>query len=88
MSELKTKVNRASVEKFLSTIQDAEKREDCIAISAMMEKATKAKPEMWGETGMGPRRKAGGATALSRGRPNFQEKIIARPEEDVCSGIV
>ena len=48
MAELKTKVNKASVEKFLSTIKDEQKRKDCALISQMMEKATKSKPEMWG----------------------------------------
>ncbi len=48
MAELKTKLNKASVAKFLSAIKDAEKRNDCSIISKMMEKATKAKPEMWG----------------------------------------
>ena len=48
MAELKTKVNTASVAKFLSTIKDQEKRKDCSLISQMMEKATKSKPEMWG----------------------------------------
>ena len=48
MPELKTKVTKASVEKFLSTIKDEQKREDCSLISNMMEKATKCKPEMWG----------------------------------------
>src|SRR4051812_48038999 len=48
MPELKTKLNKASVEKFLKTIKDEEKRKDCFAISKMMEKATHAKPEMWG----------------------------------------
>ncbi len=48
MPELKTKVNKASVQKFLSTIKDTEKRKDCSVIATMMEKATKAKPEMWG----------------------------------------
>jgi hypothetical protein len=57
MSEIKTKVNKASVEKFLSTIKDAEKRKDCSAISLMMEKATKAKPEMWGASIIGFGRK-------------------------------
>ena len=46
MPEIKTKVNKASVQKFLSTITDTEKRKDCSAISSMMEKATKSKPEM------------------------------------------
>jgi hypothetical protein len=48
MPELKTKVNTASVKKFLNTVKDAEKRGDCFAISEMMEEATKSKPEMWG----------------------------------------
>ncbi|MES2087592.1 MAG: DUF1801 domain-containing protein [Patescibacteria group bacterium] len=48
MSELKTKVNKASVEKFLSTIKDEERRNDCFEISKIMEKVTKTKPEMWG----------------------------------------
>jgi hypothetical protein len=53
MAEIKTKVNKASVKKFLNTIKDAEKRKDCFAISEMMEKATKAKPEMWGASIVG-----------------------------------
>ncbi len=53
MSELKTKVNKASVKKFLSSIKDIEKRKDCFVISKMMEKATKSKPEMWGASIVG-----------------------------------
>ena len=53
MPEIKTKVNKASVKKFLSTIKDEEKRKDCFAISLMMEKVTKAKPEMWGASIVG-----------------------------------
>ncbi len=57
MAELKTKVNKASVEKFLSSIKDAQKRNDCSVISNMMEKATKSKPEMWGASIVGFGRK-------------------------------
>ncbi|MES2006921.1 MAG: DUF1801 domain-containing protein [Patescibacteria group bacterium] len=53
MAELKTKVNKASVKKFLSTIKEVDKRKDCIVISQMMEKATKSKPEMWGASIVG-----------------------------------
>lgn len=53
MPELKTKVNKASVEKFLKSIADASKRADCLAISAMMEKVTKERPEMWGASIIG-----------------------------------
>lgn len=48
MPELKTKVNKASVKEFLNSIKEEAKRNDCILISQMMEKATKSKPEMWG----------------------------------------
>lgn len=57
MAELKTKVNKASVEKFLKTIKDKEKREDCFVICEMMEKATKSKGEMWGASIVGFGRK-------------------------------
>ncbi len=53
MAELKTKLNKASVAKFLSTIKDVEKRKDCVAICKMMEKVSKAKPEMWGTSIVG-----------------------------------
>ncbi len=53
MPELKTKVNKVSVEKFLNTIKDTQKRGDCFEISKMMEKATKSKAEMWGASIVG-----------------------------------
>jgi hypothetical protein len=53
MPELKTKVNTASVEGFLSKISDAQVREDCRKIAGMMESAAKAKPKMWGTSIVG-----------------------------------
>lgn len=53
MPEIKTKVNKASVEKFLNSIKDKQKREDCILISKMMEKISKSKGEMWGQSIVG-----------------------------------
>jgi hypothetical protein len=53
MPELKTKVNKASVKKFLSSINDVEKREDSFVIAEMMERISKSKPEMWGESIIG-----------------------------------
>jgi hypothetical protein len=53
MAELKTKVNKASVEKFLRSIKNEQKRNDCFVISNMMEKTTKSKPEMWGTSIIG-----------------------------------
>ncbi len=53
MAELKTKLNKGSVPKFLSTIKDEQKRKDCTLICKMMEKGAKAKPEMWGTSIVG-----------------------------------
>jgi hypothetical protein len=58
MAELKTKKTGASVDRFLGAIKDAQVREDCQAITKMMEAATKSKAEMWGSSivGFGRRR--------------------------------
>ncbi len=48
VAELKTQVNKASVQKFLNAIADKQRSADCSVIAEIMEKATKAKPEMWG----------------------------------------
>ena len=48
MAELKTRKTSASVSKFINAIDDEQRRKDCKAIAAMMQKATKAKPRMWG----------------------------------------
>jgi Domain of unknown function (DU1801) len=53
MAELKIKVTRASVEKFLEGIKDEQKRQDCYQIVKMMKKATKAEPKMWGTSIVG-----------------------------------
>jgi hypothetical protein len=76
MAEVKTKVNKASVEKFLNGVKDPQKRADVINIAKIMEKVTKQKPEMWGETGTVPSRKAGGVTTPRRGRPKSQQRLM------------
>lgn len=48
MAELKTKENDASVEAFLNTVEDEQKRKDCFALSKLMEQVTKLGPKMWG----------------------------------------
>lgn len=53
MAELKTQVNKASIEKFLKSIKPEQKRKDIIAIAKMMQIATKSKPEMWGKSIIG-----------------------------------
>ncbi|MEK7402574.1 MAG: hypothetical protein AABZ80_09470, partial [Gemmatimonadota bacterium] len=53
MAELKTKVRRASVPRFLGAITGPAKRADCKRIATMMRRATGAKPEMWGPSIVG-----------------------------------
>ena len=48
MAELKTKKTKASVASFLAGVADEAKRKDCEAIVALMKKATKSEPKMWG----------------------------------------
>jgi len=53
MAELKTKVNKASVDKFINSIKDERVRDDCYKILDIMKKATKAEPKMWGTSIIG-----------------------------------
>jgi uncharacterized protein DUF1801 len=53
MAELKTKQNNASVDDFLNSIMDEQIRQDCWTIADIMQKATRAKPKMWGASIVG-----------------------------------
>lgn len=53
MAELKTKVNTASVKKFLDSIPDEAKRKDAYVLFEMLKKATKTEPKMWGDSIVG-----------------------------------
>jgi hypothetical protein len=53
MAELKTKETNASVRKFLDDISDESKRADAYALMAMMQRATKSEPKMWGSSIIG-----------------------------------
>ena len=48
MAELKTQKTTASVSGFINAIEDDQKRKDSKTLVAMMTKATKTKPVMWG----------------------------------------
>ena len=52
MSELKTKLNDASVDDFLAAYPE-ETRKDCLEIAKMMKSAAKAEPKMWGTSIVG-----------------------------------
>jgi hypothetical protein len=58
MAELKTKRTAVDPQEFIDSIKDEQIRTDCKTIAGMMEKATKAKPKMWGPSivGFGNRR--------------------------------
>jgi hypothetical protein len=53
MAELKTKVNDASVSKFLASLPDDQQRQDSQTLLAMLQTATKAQPKMWGDSIVG-----------------------------------
>lgn len=53
MPELKTKINNASVDKFLNSVEDQEKRELSYKILELMKKITKEEPKMWGTSIIG-----------------------------------
>lgn len=48
MADLKTRATKASAAQFVAAIEDDQKRKDCRTLLAMMSKATKTKPVMWG----------------------------------------
>ena len=52
-AELKTKVNDASVDKFLKAVKDEQERADCYEILKMMKQVTKEEPKMWGASIVG-----------------------------------
>lgn len=53
MSDLKTKENNASVEKFLNSVEDKSKQKDCFEILKIMEEICGEKAKMWGKTMVG-----------------------------------
>ena len=58
MAELKTQKTELSVDVFIKTIPEEQKRKDAAVIRDLMEKATKSKGKMWGSAiiGFGDRR--------------------------------
>ena len=53
MTELKTRVNKASVTRFLESISDDAQRTESHTIVKMLRTATKAEPKMWGSSIVG-----------------------------------
>jgi hypothetical protein len=53
LAQIKTKETSASVDDFMNSIKDEQKRKDSRAILHLMEKATKEQPKMWGASMIG-----------------------------------
>jgi hypothetical protein len=53
MAELKTKQNNQSVEAFLNSVADEQKRQDCFTVLKLMKQVTGAEPKMWGSSIVG-----------------------------------
>ena len=52
-TELKTKVNDASVTKFIEGVADEQKRNESFEILKLMKQVTKEEPKMWGASIIG-----------------------------------
>jgi hypothetical protein len=52
-AEIKTKETDASVEDFINSVKDDQKRKDSLTILKLMKKASKEKPKMWGSSIIG-----------------------------------
>ncbi len=53
LAVIKTKQNSSSVEDFINSIADEQKRNDSLVILKLMENAMKEKPKMWGSSMIG-----------------------------------
>lgn len=51
--EPKTKETKASVKKFIDAVAGEQRRDDCRAVIALMQKITKEEPKMWGPSIVG-----------------------------------
>ena len=48
MTTIKTQQNDASIEDFIDTLDDPQKREDCRVLVELFARASKQTPRMWG----------------------------------------
>ena len=53
MAELKTKKNKASVEDYINSVEDARRRADCFEVAKILEEVTGEKGAMWGASIVG-----------------------------------
>ncbi|MEP6794780.1 MAG: DUF1801 domain-containing protein [Saprospiraceae bacterium] len=53
LAKVKTTENELSVEEFINGVADEQKRKDSLVLLSLMEKASKEKPKMWGNSLIG-----------------------------------
>lgn len=53
LAQIKTKETEASVEDFINSVKDEEKRKDSFVLLKLMQKASNEKPKMWGSSMIG-----------------------------------
>ena len=53
LAVIKTKETDTSVEDFINSVKDEDKRKDSFTILKLMQKAAKEKPKMWGSSMIG-----------------------------------
>lgn len=53
LAEIKTKETSSSVEDFINSLKNEEKRKDSFILLKLMQKASKEKPKMWGSSMIG-----------------------------------
>lgn len=53
MADLKTQPSDASVDQFIQAVADEQRRQDAIALLALMKRITQQEPQLWGGTMVG-----------------------------------
>lgn len=53
MSDLKTQPNDASVEAFIQSVEDEQRRRDCLTLLPILQRLTQYEPKLWGDSIIG-----------------------------------
>jgi len=53
MAELKTRETKESVAKFIKSIPDEKRRQECATVMKLMKEVTRSEPKMWGSSIVG-----------------------------------
>ncbi len=83
--EIKTKPTTASVENFINSLDDEQKRQDCFQILEMMRQATGEEPRMWGGSiiGFGEVRHKSPKMGFSPRKANISLYLMTNLKEQV-----